>query len=106
MQSDTTVPNNKQDIMMRHNETGTCLLIETAIPRNEHMTKIEAKKILRYTDLTTEIPRMWNVKANAMPVTTVTISQSYRQYLSNKPGKHEIKGLHKTVILGTAHVLR
>jgi hypothetical protein len=37
---------------------------------------------------------------------TGTISESFRQYLSNKPEKHEIKELRKTAILGTARVLR
>ena len=35
-----------------------------------------------------------------------TISKSLRQYLINIPGKHEIKDLQKTAILGTAHILR
>jgi hypothetical protein len=37
---------------------------------------------------------MWNVKTNVIPVTieaTGTISKSYRKYLRNMPGKHEIK---------------
>jgi hypothetical protein len=38
--------------------------------------------------------------------TTGTISKSFRKYLSNVPGKHEIKELQKTAILGTAHTLR
>ena len=36
---------------------------------------------------------------------TGTISKSRRQYLSNIPGKHKIKELQKTAILGTAHIL-
>jgi hypothetical protein len=35
---------------------------------------------------------------------TGTMSKSFRKYLSNIPGKHEIKKLQETVILGTAHV--
>jgi hypothetical protein len=38
--------------------------------------------------------------------TTGTISEPLKQYLSNTPGKHEIKELQKTVILGNAHILR
>jgi hypothetical protein len=34
---------------------------------------------------------------------TGTTSKSLRQYLSNIPGKHEIRELQKTAILGTAH---
>jgi len=52
---------------------------------------------------------MWNVKANVIPVTlgaTETISKSFRKYLSNVylTGRHEIKELEKTAILGTAHI--
>jgi len=41
---------------------------------------------------------MWNVKASVIPVitgATGTIAKSLRQYLSNIPGKHEIKELQK-----------
>jgi len=37
---------------------------------------------------------------------TGTISESFRKYVSNIPGKHEVKELQKTAILGTAHILR
>jgi hypothetical protein len=56
-----------------------------------------------------EIQRMWNVKTKAIPVIIVasgTISKSFRKYVSNIPGKHEVKELQKTAILGTAHILR
>ena len=67
------------------------------------MTKKEAEKFLKYKN-----QRMWNVKATAIPVLTEatgTISISLRRYLSNIPGKHEIKVLQKTIVLGTAHIL-
>ena len=65
------------------------------------------KKILKYKDLTIETQRMWNVKTKVIPVimgATGTISKSFRKYVSNIPGKHEVKELQKTVILGTAHI--
>jgi hypothetical protein len=51
---------------------------------------------------------MWNVQTNVIPViigATGTISKSFRKYLNNVPGKHEIKELQKTAILGNAHTL-
>jgi hypothetical protein len=66
----------------------------------------EADKVIKYKDFTTEIQHIWNVKANVMPVIiemTGTISKSLRLYLSNVPGKHEIKELQKTATFGTAH---
>ena len=52
---------------------------------------------------------MWNVKTKVISViigATGTISKSFRKYVSNIPGKHEVKELQKTAILGTAHTLR
>jgi hypothetical protein len=52
---------------------------------------------------------MWNVKTNVLPVIIGVIgiiSKSFRKYLSNEPGIHEVKELQKTAILGTAHTLR
>ena len=51
---------------------------------------------------------MWDVKTEVIPVirgATGTISKSFRKYMSNIPGNHEVKELQKTAILGTAHIL-
>jgi hypothetical protein len=56
-----------------------------------------------------EIQRMWNVKTRVIPVITGangTILKSFRKYVSTIPGIHEVKELQKTIILGTAHILR
>ena len=73
------------------------------------MIKKEAEKILKYKDLTIELQRMWNIKTKVIPViigAAGTISKSFRKYVSNIPGNHEVKELQKTAILGTAHILR
>jgi len=70
--------------------------------------KKEAEKILKYKDLTIEIQRMWNVNTKATPViigATGNISKSFRKYVSNIPGNHEVKELQKTAMLGSAHIL-
>jgi hypothetical protein len=94
---------------MRGNEKGTYMLIDVAIPGDRNVIKKEAEKILKYKDLTTEIQRMWNVKTKVTPVikgANGTISKSFRKYLCSVPGKHDIKDLQKTAVLGTAHTLR
>ena len=83
--------------------------IDVAIPEDRNVIRKEAEKILKYKDLTIEIQSMWNVKTKVIPViigATGTISKSFRKYVSNIPGKHEVKELEKTAILGTAHILR
>jgi hypothetical protein len=52
---------------------------------------------------------MWNVKTKVTPViigTTGTISKSFRKYVNNITGNHEVKELQKTAILDTAHIFR
>jgi len=75
------------------------VLIDVAIPGDRNVIKKEAENILKYKDLITEIQHMWNMIAKVIPVliigATGTISEPSRQYLSNKPGKHEIKELQK-----------
>jgi len=109
VQTDRTIPNNKPDIIIPDNEKRTCMLIDVAIAGVRNGTKKEAEKILKYKDLTTEIQRMWNVKTRAIPViigATGTISKSFRKYVSNIPGNHDVKELKKTAVLGTAHILQ
>ena len=109
VQTDRTIPNNKPDIIIRDNEKETCTLIDVAISGDRNVIKKEAEKILKYKDLTIEIQRLWNLKTKVIPViigATGTISKSFRKYMSNMPGKREVKELQKTAILGTAHILR
>jgi hypothetical protein len=71
--------------------------------------KERTRRDFKTKNLTTEIQRMWNVKAEVILIisgSTGTISKLFRPYLSNKPGKHEIKELQKTAILDTAHIFR
>jgi len=85
------------------------MLIDVAISGDRNVIKKEAEKILKYKDLTIEIQRMWKVKTRVIPViigVTGTVSKSFRKYISNIPGNHDMKKLQKTAILGTAHILR
>jgi hypothetical protein len=109
VQTDRTVPNNKPDIIIRESEKGTCMLIDVAIPGDRNVINKEAEKILKYKDLIIEIQRMWNVKTKVTSViigATGSVSKYFRKYLSSIPGKHDIKELQKTAILGAAHTLR
>ena len=85
------------------------MLIDVAISGDRNVIKKKAEKILKYKDLTTEIQRMWNVKTKVIPViigATGSISKSFRKCISNIPGKHEVKELQKTAILGATHIGR
>jgi hypothetical protein len=85
------------------------MLIDVAISGDRNVIKKEAEKILKYKDLAIEIQRMWNVKTRVIPViigATGIRSKSFRKYVSNISGNHEVRELQKTAILGTAHIIR
>ena len=72
--------------------------IDVATPGDRNVIKKEAEKILKYKDVTTEIQRMWHVKAKVIQVViraTGTTSKSFRQYLNSTPRKHVMKELQK-----------
>ena len=79
------------------------MLIDVAISGDRNVIKKEVEKIPKYKDLRTEIQRMWNVKTKVIPViigATGTISKSFRKYVSNIPGKHEVKELTENSHIG------
>jgi hypothetical protein len=85
------------------------MLTDVAIWGDRNVIKKEADKILKYKELIIETQCMWNVKTRVITVitgVTGTISKSFRKYMSNIPGSHEVRELQKTAILGTAHILQ
>jgi hypothetical protein len=93
-----TIFNSKLDIIMHDNEKGTCMSIDVAISGDRNVIKKENEKIQKYKDLIIEIQCTWNVKAKAIPVitgTNGTISESFRQYLSNIPASTKLKNYKK-----------
>jgi uncharacterized protein YlxP (DUF503 family) len=61
--TDRTIPNSKPDIIIRDNKKRTYISIAIAISGDINVIKIEAKKILKYVELTTYAQRMWNLQA-------------------------------------------
>jgi hypothetical protein len=85
------------------------MLIDVAILGDRNVIKKEAEKILIHKDLTIEIQPMWSIKARVISViigAPGTTAKSFRKYVSDIPGNHDLKELEKTAILDTAHILR
>jgi hypothetical protein len=68
VQTDRTIPNDKPDIIIRDNEKGKCMFTDVAISGDRNVIKREAEKILKCKDLIIKIQRMWNVRANVIPI--------------------------------------
>ena len=70
------------------------MLIDATILGNGNVIKKEAENVLKYKYLTIEVQCVWNVKTIVILVikgATGIFSESFRKYLSNILGKHEIK---------------
>jgi hypothetical protein len=96
-------------IIIKNKKDKTCLWIDVAIPSDKNVIQKEAGNKLKYTNLSIEIQRMWNMKCFVIPViigATGIISKSLQKYLETIPGQHSIDSLQKTAILGTSHIIR
>jgi hypothetical protein len=59
---------NRPDIIIKNKKDKTCLLIDVAKPSDKNVIHKEAEKKLKYTNLSIEIQRMWNMKCYVIPV--------------------------------------
>ena len=85
------------------------MLIDVAIPGDRNVIKKEAEKILKYKrprNRNTAHVECKNKGDTSNNWSDWTISKSFRKYVSDIPGNHDVKELQKTAILGTAHILR
>jgi hypothetical protein len=74
VRNDIPLPNNKQDIIIRDNKIGTCMLVYVPLHGDRNVIKRDAENILKCKHLITEIQPTWNVKAKVLPVITDTES--------------------------------
>jgi hypothetical protein len=85
------------------------MLTDVATPGDRNVIKKQAETILKYKYIIIEIQSTWSVRAKVILVrvmkgATGTISESLRQYLSNIPGKREIRKLKKSHIGHYTHI--
>jgi len=65
--------------------------------------------ISKYKDLEIEIEKTWGMKTTAVPVIIGAfrlVKKGTENYIGKIPGNIRITELQKTVLLGTAHILR
>jgi hypothetical protein len=102
VKSDRTVSNNKPGPIIRDNGNGTYLLKGITISGDQERSR-HAIKIYRLYNKNTAYMAYINKSIPVIIGATGTISKLFRKYLSNIPGKQDIKEPQKTAILGTAH---
>ena len=81
-----------------------------AIPGDGRIEEKEMEKISKYQDLKIEIERLWENQATVVPVmigSLGAIPRDFKKYLRTIGVESILPSqLQKTVLLGTAHILR
>jgi len=89
----------------------------TEVKQRKAWTKEEIREVIwcymycrqHFTENYKKLYEIWRQRKRVIPViigATGTISKSFRKYVSNISGNHEVRELRKTAISGTAHILR
>jgi hypothetical protein len=94
--------------IFKKNEIRTYSMTDVAMSSDRNVIQKKAEKKLKYTNLSTEIQRMWNMKCFVIPIligATGIVSKGLK-YLKTIPGQQSIDSLQKTAILGTSHIIR
>ena len=107
--TDREIKANRPDIIIKNRKEKTCYLIDMTVPSERNVSVKEVEKLSKYKDLEIEITRMWEMKTITIPVVIGALGlmkKDQDRYIGKIPGKVEISELQKTVLLGTAHIIR
>jgi hypothetical protein len=77
------------------------------LPADANIKDKESEKMTKYQDLKIGLQRMWGVKATVVPVVRAPSATfpGIEKHLKNIPGKHDVRPLLKSALLGNAHML-
>ena len=87
----------------------TCKINEFAVPEDSTIEENEKEKIEKYQDLRREFQKIWNVTVKIIPLVAGSLSDIPKQFgnrLEETGTTAEIRQVQKTVLLGTAGILR
>ena len=86
-----------------------CVIIDVAVPADQSIEMKETEKMEKYQELAGEITKMWDVKTRTVPVVVGVlgaISIRFDHFLGLLKIDTSMEAIQKSVVLGTAHILR
>jgi hypothetical protein len=105
-ETERTIRNKKPENIIRDTKQGICMLIDTEISGDRNVIKKEAFKIQRPHNRNSSHVEYESKSDTSKNRGDCNHLKSFRQYLSNILGKHEIKELQITSVLEAAHTIR
>ena len=109
IQTSTYIQARRPDVVVVDREKKTCNIIDIAVPVDVRIVEKEKENVEKYQDLRREVARLWNVKANVVPIVVGALG-AVTPNLSKNLGaigvNTRIDLLQKAALLGTARLLR
>ena len=109
IRTDRIITARRPDIVVIDKATRTATIIDVAVPNDHNIKAKEQEKVEKYQDLRLEIQRLWNVKAQVVPVVIGALGSTTSdlpKHLEKIPGRHRPAALVKAALLGSSHILR
>ena len=109
IRTDRIITARRPDIVVIDKTTKTATIIDVAVPNDTNIKTKEQEKVEKYQDLRLEIQRLWNVKAQVVPVVIGALGSTtpeFSRHLEKIPGRHRPAALVKAALLGSSHILR
>ena len=109
IQTDNEIQARRPDIVVVNKKERKCYIIDFAVPGDVRIAEKEMEKIEKYDELKREVERLWKVKAKVIPIVLGalgTVTRNLSNYIKEIGVKTQIKLIQKSVLLGTARVLR
>ena len=109
VQTDRVIEHRRPDIILIKKETNECFIIDVACPGDHNIGMKQFEKIDKYSQLQVEISRLWNKRTMTIPIVIGalgSIPHKLRHYLSKLEIECNVSVLQKSVLLGTAGILR
>ena len=85
------------------------LIIDFAVPEYSRIEEMEKEKIETYQDLRRELQKIWHVRVKIIPLVVASLGAIPKEFgnkLKETGITAEIGQFQKTVLLGTARILR
>ena len=109
IQTDHVIEARRPDLVVVDKKRRTCKIIDFAVPGDSRIEEKEKEKIEKYQDLRRELQKIWNLRVKIMSLVVSSLSAIPKQFgnrLKETGMIAEIGQVQKTVLLGTARILR
>ena len=109
IQTDHVIEARRPDLVVVDKKERSCKIIDFAVPGDSRIEEKEKDKIEKYQELGRELQKIWNVKMKIIPVVVGSlgaISKQFDNRLKQIGIAVETAQVQKTVLLGTARILR